>query len=140
MRIVVLINAHLSSSILFPRSLEDKLSSLRSQLEKLRDGSDPDYQQAVRELETVRDNRLFVADVFRQYELATVEQEFEREKAIAVQQLEAKQQDLKDCLLQDLQDKRKAYDSYRHGVEVSSICKLSNYIALNKHTNLLRYS
>lgn len=104
--------------------MEDKLSSLRSQLEHLRDGSDPDYQQAVRELEAVRDNRLFVADVFRQYELAAVEQEFEREKAVAVQQLEAKEQDLKECLLQDLQDKRKAYDSYRHGVEVSSICKL----------------
>ena len=119
-----------------PRSLEDKLSSLRSQLEKLRDGSDPDYQQAVRELETVRDNRLFVADVFRQYEVATVEQEFEREKAIAVQQLEAKQQDLKECLLQDLQDKRKAYDSYRHGVEVSSICKLTmSCVHHSMHTN-----
>ena len=113
----------------FIRSLEDKLCSLRSQLEKLRDGSDPDYQQAVRELETARDNRLFVADVFRQYELAAVEQEFEREKAIAIQQLEAKQQDLKECLLQDLQDKRKAYDSYRHGVEVSSICKLHHTVA-----------
>ena len=110
------------------RSLEDKLHSLHSQLDHLRDGSDPDYQQAVRELEAVRDNRLFVADVFRQYELATVEQEFEREKAIAVQQLEAKQQDLKECLLQDLQDKRKAYDSYRHGVEVSSICKLHHTV------------
>ena len=97
---------------------------LRSQLELLRNGSDPDYQLAVRELETVRDNRLFVADVFRQYELAAVEQEFEREKGLAVQQLEAKQQDLKECILQDLQDKRRAYDSYRHvGMEVSSICK-----------------
>lgn len=115
----------------FHRSLEDKLCSLRSQLEKLRDGSDPDYQQAVRELESVRDNRLFVADVFRQYELATVQQEFEREKAIAVQQLEAKQQDLKECLLQDLQDKRKAYDSYRHGVEVNSICKLHHTAELH---------
>ena len=75
------------------------------------------------ELETIRDNRVFVADVFRQYEVAAVEQEFEREKAIAVQQLEAKRHELKECILQDLQDKRKAYDSYRHGVEVSSICK-----------------
>ena len=107
------------------RSLEDKLSSLCRQLDQLRDGSDPDYQRAVGDLETSRDNRLFVADVFRQYELAVVEQEFEREKAIAVQQLEAKQQDLKECLLQDLHDKRKAYDSYRHGVEVSSICMYS---------------
>lgn len=103
------------------RSLEDKLSSLRSHLDQLRKGTDPDYLSAVRDLEAIRDNRLFVADVFYQYELAAVEQEFEREKAIAFQHLEAKQQDLRECILQDLQDKRKAYDSYRHGMEVSSM-------------------
>ena len=108
------------------RSLEEKLSLLRSQLEHLRDGTDPEFQQAVCELESIRDNRLFVAGVFRQYELSVVQQEFEREQAIAVQRLGAKRQDLKECILQDLQDKRKAYDTYRHGMEVSSICKLSS--------------
>lgn len=103
--------------------MEEKLLSLRSQLEHVRNGTDAEFLQAVSELETIRDNRVFVADVFRQYEVAAVEQEFEREKAIAVQQLEAKRHELKECILQDLQDKRKAYDSYRHGVEVSSICK-----------------
>lgn len=109
----------------FCRSLEDKLSSLRSHLHQLKKGTDPDYLSAVHDLEAIRDNRLFVADVFYQYELAAVEQEFEREKAIAFQHLEAKQQDLRECILQDLQDKRKAYDSYRHGMEVSSMCELS---------------
>ena len=103
--------------------MEEKLSLLRGQLEQLRKDTDPEYQVAVRQLQSIRENRLFVASVFRQYELSVVQQEFEREKAIAIQQLGMKQQDLKECILQDLQDKRKAYDTYRHGMEVSSICK-----------------
>lgn len=97
----------------------------------MKDGTDPDYQRAVHELESMRDNRIFVAEVFRQYELAAVEQEFENEKTMAIQQFEVKQQDLKECLLQDLQDKRKAYESYRHGVEVSSICKSYHLFVLS---------
>lgn len=61
-----------------------------------------------------------MAEVFKQYELEAVQEEYEREKMLAMQQFEAKEMELKECLLNDLQDKKKAYDHYRHNIDLSS--------------------
>lgn len=66
------------------------------------------------------EKRLFVAEVYKQYELEAAKEDYEREKALAMQQFEAKDIELKECLLNDLQDKRRAYDNYRHNMDLAS--------------------
>ena len=98
----------------------DKVAHLRTQIKQLEDGSDPEYLRRVKELRELCERRVFVAEVFKQYELDETNEEFEREKTLAVQQFEAKGMELKECLLNDLQDKKKAYDSYRHSMDLAS--------------------
>ena len=83
-------------------------------------GTHPDYLAQVREIEEMREKRLFVAEVFKQYELQASDGEFEREQLLATQEFEGKRLELKDCLLHDLQEKRKAYETYRHSMELCS--------------------
>lgn len=83
-------------------------------------GTDPEYLKKVREIEAVRDKRLFVAEAFRQYELECAEDEYERERALALRELEEKKAELKDCLLHELLEKKKAYETYRHSMELGS--------------------
>ena len=66
------------------------------------------------------EKRLFVAEVFKQYELDAAKEDYDKEKALATQQFELKGMELKECLLNDLQDKKRAYDNYRHSMDLSS--------------------
>ncbi len=104
----------------FSRSAEERLQRLQAQLKQLEEGSDPEYLKKVRDLKVMMDQRVFVAKVFRDYEKDMANEEFKREKSAAVQQFEAKGMELKECLLNDLHDKRKAYDQYRHNIDLSS--------------------
>ena len=68
----------------------------------------------------MRDKRLFVAEAFRQYELECAVDEYERERALALRELEEKKAELKEYLLHELQEKKKAYETYRHSMELGS--------------------
>ena len=105
------------------RSVDEKLLLLRGQLKKLKEGIDPDYLSLVEEADRVREKRVFVAQVFREYELAAAQEERDKERESAFQQFESKKMELKECLLHDLQDKKKAYDNYRHNVDLGSASK-----------------
>lgn len=102
------------------RSLQDKLSVLRCQLGAIQAGSDEEYLSRVTTLTKARDYRLFVAESFQEYELCVAREEYQREKQAALRQFEAKRAELKDCLLHDLQEKKRAYDNYRHTVELGA--------------------
>ncbi len=93
---------------------------LHSQIKMLEDGTDQEYTHRAKELREMYEKRLFVAEVFKQYELEAAKEDYEREKALAIQQFEAKGLELKECLLNDLQDKKRAYDNYRHNMDLSS--------------------
>ena len=79
-----------------------------------------EYLKKAKELKTMMEQRVFVARVFRDYEMDMANEEFRREKDVAVQQFEAKGMELKECLLNDLHDKRKAYDQFRHNIDLST--------------------
>ena len=104
-------------------SLQEKLTLLCAQLRAVEEGTDPEYLSRILELERQREHRLFVAETFRDYELAMAQEDFEREKESAMQQYEAKKTELKECLLHDLQDKKRAYDNYRNTVELGAAGK-----------------
>lgn len=73
----------------------------------------------VHDLKVMLEKRRFVAKVFREYELEAANEEYKREKTVAMEQFEAKGMELKECLLNDLHDKRKAYDQYRHSIDLA---------------------
>lgn len=98
----------------------EKLMQLQSQIKELEDGSDPEYCRRVKEMKEMYEKRLFVAEVFKQYELDAAKEDYDKEKALATQQFELKGMELKECLLNDLQDKKRAYDNYRHSMDLSS--------------------
>lgn len=93
---------------------------LHLQIKQLEDGTDPEYLRRVKEIRDLYEKRLFAAEVFKQYELDEASEEYEREKTLAVHQYETKGLELKECLLNDLQDKKKAYDNYRHNLDLAS--------------------
>ena len=101
-------------------SFKEKIAHLRLQIKHLEDGTDPEYLHRVKQMREVYEKRCFVAEVFKQYELEAATEEYDREKAQAIQQFEAKGLELKECLLNDLQDKKKAYDNYRHNLDLAS--------------------
>lgn len=101
-------------------SLQEKLSLLCAQLRAVEEGTDSEYLSRIQELKRQRDHRLFVAETFRDYELAMARDEFAHEKESAMLQYEAKKTELKECLLHDLQDKKRAYDNYRNTVELGT--------------------
>ncbi len=105
------------------RSLQEKLSMLRSQLAAIEASTDPEYLSRVAGLEAQRDHRLFVAETFRDYELCVAREQYQREKSFASQQYESKKCELKECLLHDLHDKKRAYDNYRTTVELGAAGK-----------------
>lgn len=113
------------------------MSALRAQLVTVRSGTHSEYQAKVHELERQRDYRLFVAKTFHDYELSNTKEEFEREKAAALQQYESKKAELKDCLLHELQDKRRAYDNYRNTVELGAA---GTTIAHHAYLHYIRHS
>ena len=93
---------------------------LSAQIKQLEDGTDPEYCRRIEEFRELCEKRVFIAEVFKHYELDAAREDYEREKALAIQQFEAKGQELKECLLNDLQDKKRAYDNYRHNMDLSS--------------------
>lgn len=101
-------------------SQADRGMQFQSQIKLLEDGTDPEYNRRVQELREICENRQFIAQVFRQYEMDAAKEDYEREKSLAMQQFEAKGLELKECLLSDLHDKKRAYDNYRYNMDLSS--------------------
>ncbi len=50
----------------------------------------PEYLQKVKEIEEIRQQRLFVIKAFRDYEMQCVDGDFERDKAAALQEFEVR--------------------------------------------------
>lgn len=61
------------------------------------EGTDTEYLRRVDELKEIRDQRLFVAEAYRQYELHCAEEEFERERLGAEQDFEVRETKVHSC-------------------------------------------
>lgn len=101
-------------------SYQEKIAGLKEQLQRIKDGTDPEYQKRVKELKELRDKRLFMTETFREYELKAAKEEYEREKAQALLEFETKKTELKDNLLLDLQEKKKTFENLRSTMEITT--------------------
>lgn len=92
---------------------QDKLSSLKKQLEEVTSGSHPELLRRHKQLERMYHERLRLNNSYRDYLLECVEKDYILEKSAAVKEYEEKKSDLKENLLADFEDKKKLIETER---------------------------
>ncbi|XP_078043782.1 sin3 histone deacetylase corepressor complex component SDS3 isoform X2 [Augochlora pura] len=98
---------------------QDKLASLKKQLQQLKDGTHPEYNRKLKRLEAQYKERLRLNTIYREYLTESVERDYILEKRAAVKEFEEKKIDLKENLLTDMEEKRKMIESDRHTMELT---------------------
>lgn len=102
------------------RMYHDKLENLKKQLGDLKNGIHPEYLKRVKKLELQYKERLRLNELYRDYMVQCVEKDYILEKNAAVKEYEEKKADLRDNLLTDFEDKRKAIEQERNSMELNS--------------------
>lgn len=92
---------------------QDKLASLKKQLQQLKDGTHPEYNRRVKKLEYQYKERLRLNVIYKEYLEECVQREYISEKKIAAKELEEKKIELRENLLVDLEEKRKQIEAER---------------------------
>ncbi|XP_011053610.1 PREDICTED: sin3 histone deacetylase corepressor complex component SDS3 isoform X2 [Acromyrmex echinatior] len=98
---------------------QDKLASLKKQLQQLKEGTHPEYNRKLKRLEAQYKERLRLNIVYRDYLTEWVERDYISEKKAAAKEFEEKKIDLKENLLTDMEEKRKMIESDRHTMELT---------------------
>lgn len=98
---------------------QDKLASLKKQLDELKANTHPEYVRRLRKLETQYKERIRLNEVYREYSEESIERDFIAEKKSAVKEFEDKRADLKENLITDLEEKRKLIENERHTMELT---------------------
>ncbi|XP_076683551.1 sin3 histone deacetylase corepressor complex component SDS3 isoform X5 [Andrena cerasifolii] len=98
---------------------QDKLASLKKQLQQLKDGTHPEYNRKLKRLEAQYKERLRLNIIYRDYLTEWVERDYILEKKAAVKEFEEKKIDLKENLLTDMDEKRKMIETDRHTMELT---------------------
>ncbi|XP_011549580.3 sin3 histone deacetylase corepressor complex component SDS3 isoform X1 [Plutella xylostella] len=102
---------------------QDKLASLKKQLQQLEDGVHPEFLRRVKRLEHQLHERIRVNRIYnyvpREHMYEVVEREYVAEKKAAAKEFEEKKVELRENLLNDFEDKRKMIESERHSMELN---------------------
>lgn len=98
---------------------QDKLASLKKQLQQLKDQIHPEYNRRVRRLESQCQERLRLNAIYREYMMECTEREYTKETISAAKELEEKKNDLRENILADLEEKRRIIESERHTMELT---------------------
>ncbi|KAL0122895.1 hypothetical protein PUN28_007523 [Cardiocondyla obscurior] len=98
---------------------QDKLASLKKQLQQLKEGTHPEYNRKLKRLEAQYKERLRLNIIYRDYLTEWVERDYILEKKAAAKEFEEKKIDLKENLLTDMEEKRKMIESDRHTMELT---------------------
>lgn len=98
---------------------QDKLASLKKQLQQLKDGIHSEYNRKVKRLEGQYKERLRLNIIHRDYLTECVERDYILDKKMAVKEFEEKKADLKENLVADMEEKRKLIESDRYSMELT---------------------
>ncbi|XP_046997979.1 sin3 histone deacetylase corepressor complex component SDS3 [Schistocerca americana] len=98
---------------------QDKLASLKKQLQQLKDGTHPEYNRKLKKLEQAYRERLRLNIISRDYLNECVERDYTIEKKAAAKEFEEKKIELRETLISDLEEKRKLIESERHTMELT---------------------
>ncbi|KAL1140522.1 hypothetical protein AAG570_000452 [Ranatra chinensis] len=98
---------------------QEKLNSLKAQLQQLKDGTYPDYSRKLKKLDHQYKERMRLNASWRDHLLDIMEKDFIAEKRAAAKELDEKMVELKENLIQDMEEKRKIIEAERVSMELS---------------------
>ncbi|XP_068678845.1 sin3 histone deacetylase corepressor complex component SDS3-like isoform X2 [Montipora foliosa] len=98
---------------------QEKLQDFKQQLQNLNSGKHPEYIKRLNKLDLLRGERLLIAEICRKYEIELIEKVYVREQKAAQEEYEQKKIELKEALLNDLQEKKKVIESERISMELT---------------------
>ncbi|XP_046396381.1 sin3 histone deacetylase corepressor complex component SDS3 isoform X2 [Ischnura elegans] len=98
---------------------QDKLATLKKQLQQLKDGTHTEYNRKLKKLDLARKERLRLNVIWKEYEIDCVERDYVNEKKAAAKEFEEKKIELRENLISDLEEKRKIIESERHTMELT---------------------
>ncbi|XP_062307104.1 sin3 histone deacetylase corepressor complex component SDS3 isoform X6 [Osmerus eperlanus] len=101
---------------------QDKLASLKRQLQQLQEGRKStlqEYQKRMKKLDQQYKERLRNADLFLQLETDQVERNYVKEKQAAVKEFDDKKVELKENLIAELEEKKKMIENEKLTMELT---------------------
>uniref|UniRef100_A0A8C3KXV9 SDS3 homolog, SIN3A corepressor complex component n=1 Tax=Chrysolophus pictus TaxID=9089 RepID=A0A8C3KXV9_CHRPC len=123
---------------------QDKLASLKRQLQQLQEGTLQEYQKRMKKLDQQYKERIRNAELFLQLETDQVEKNYVKEKKAAAKEFEDKKIELKENLIAELEEKKKMIENEKLTMELTGDSMELNYLltdeqimedlrTLNKH-------
>ncbi|EGV93143.1 Sin3 histone deacetylase corepressor complex component SDS3, partial [Cricetulus griseus] len=103
----------------FCRMYQDKLASLKRQLQQLQEGTLQEYQKRMKKLDQQYRERIRNAELFLQLETEQVERNYIKEKKAAVKEFEDKKVELKENLIAELEEKKKMIENEKLTMELT---------------------
>ena len=97
---------------------QDKLATLKEQLRLLDNNQHPEYAKRVVRVKQVYEERLFLNEAFLAYETERVDTEFIQEKEAALREFEERKSDLKESMMQELEEKKKHIEAERTSIDL----------------------
>jgi len=98
---------------------QDKLASLKKQLQQLKDGTHSEYNRKLKRLDAAYKERLRLNIIHKDYLIECVERDYIIEKKAAAKEFEEKKIELRETLISDMEEKRKLIESERHTMELT---------------------
>ncbi|XP_051981772.1 sin3 histone deacetylase corepressor complex component SDS3-like isoform X3 [Xyrauchen texanus] len=98
---------------------QDKLASLKRQLQQLQEGTLQEYQKRMKKLDQQYKERLRNADLFLHLETDQVERNYIKEKKAAVKEFDDKKVELKENLIAELEEKKKMIENEKLTMELT---------------------
>uniref|UniRef100_A0A673GN95 SDS3 homolog, SIN3A corepressor complex component n=1 Tax=Sinocyclocheilus rhinocerous TaxID=307959 RepID=A0A673GN95_9TELE len=98
---------------------QDKLASLKRQLQQLQEGTLQEYQKRMKKLDQQYKERLRNADLFLQLETEQVERNYIKEKKAVVKEFDDKKVELKENLIAELEEKKKMIENEKLTMELT---------------------
>ena len=99
---------------------QDKLGTLKEQLRLLENKTHPEYVKRVVRVKQVYEERLFLNDAFLSFETERIEKEYIQEKKAAAREFEERKSDLKESLIQELEEKKKQIEAERTTIDLTT--------------------
>uniref|UniRef100_A0A3B3XCM3 SDS3 homolog, SIN3A corepressor complex component n=1 Tax=Poecilia mexicana TaxID=48701 RepID=A0A3B3XCM3_9TELE len=101
------------------RMYQDKLASLKRQLQQLQEGTLQEYQKRMKKLDQQYKERLRNAELFLHLETEQVERNYIKEKKAAVKEFDDKKVELKENLIAELEEKKKMIENEKLTMELT---------------------
>jgi len=97
---------------------QDKLNTLKEQLRILENETHPEYVKRVARVKQVYEERLFLNEAFLSFETERIDKEYLQEKKAAAREFEERKSDLKDSIIQELEEKKRQIEAERTSIDL----------------------